>query len=101
MHFEDRQAFLFSMRSYGVFGKEGGLYIASECLGREALSIPLVRLLGDMKILRVVGLALAILLLKFILMWDVFRSFEGALVSFFTTFSSMMDFLQAALTTSF
>jgi len=53
-----------------------------------------------MKILRVVGLALAILLLKFILMWDVFRSFEGALVSFFTTFSSMMDFLQATLTTS-
>ncbi|TSC71377.1 MAG: hypothetical protein G01um101448_1206, partial [Parcubacteria group bacterium Gr01-1014_48] len=84
-----------------VFGKEGSLHIASECLGREALIIPLVKLFGEhMKILRVVGLALAIFLLKFILMWDVFRSMEGALISFFSTFSHMMNFLQASIHTT-
>jgi len=55
-----------------------------------------------MKILRVIGLALAVSLFKFLLMRGVFGAFESALVSFFDAFKAIMDTAnQATSLTSF
>jgi len=49
-----------------------------------------------MKILRVIGLILAIFFIKFLLMRGVFGAFEGALISLFTTFETLMKNISAA-----
>ncbi|KKT62159.1 MAG: hypothetical protein UW74_C0019G0013 [Candidatus Giovannonibacteria bacterium GW2011_GWC2_44_8] len=54
-----------------------------------------------MKILRAIGFLLAIFGLKFVLMWSVFRAFEGSLISLFRTFSSLMSAVPANLPASF